>query len=240
MVRTLSALAGALLALICCVTPVFPQDRGVTVEDVVGLEAFGRAAISPDGRWAIYEKRGPYDSATRFDLGQRASWTVTDLWLVDLRRPNAASERLLPGGGPGLLRGSWSPSGARVLIYRFTGARLEVGIVTMADRSVLWTGLTPEMPQMGAVAEWRGDEEVVVMARRDGDLPWLLRYYNAGQTRTAQAWARTASGQEPSRTVVDTANRLPVAEDAGSLQMRSPNRRFRGCSGLCSSTLTGR
>ena len=218
MVRTLSALAGALLALICFVTPVFPQDRGVTVEDVVGLEAFGRAAIPPDGRWAIYEKRGPYDSATRFDLGQRASWTVTDLWLVDLRRPNAASERLLPGGGPGLLRGSWSPSGARVLIYRFTGARLEVGIVTMADRSVLWTGLTPEMPQMGAVAEWRGDEEVVVMARRDGDLPWLLRYYNAGQTRTAQAWARTASGQEPSRTVVDTANRLPVAEDAGSLQ----------------------
>ncbi len=219
MVRTLSALAGAFLTLVCLATPVFPQDRGITVEDVVGLEAFGRAAISPDGRWAIYEKRGRYDSATRFDLGQRASWTITDLWLVDLRRPNAAPERLLPGEGPGLLRGSWSPSGARVLISRFAGARLEVGIVTMANRSVRWTGLTPEMPQMGAVAEWRGDDEVVVMARRDGDLPWLLRYYNASQTRTAQAWARTASGREPSRTVVDTVNRLPTAEGAGSLQI---------------------
>lgn len=218
MVRILSALLGALLTLICLTTSVFPQDRGVTIEDVIGLEAFGRAAISPDGRWAIYEKRGRYDSATRFDLGQRASWTITDLWLVDLRRPDAAPERLLPGQGPGLLRGSWSPSGARFLIYRFTGARLEVGIVTMADRSVRWTGLTPEMPQMGAVAEWRNEDEIVVMARRDGDLPWLLRYYNASQTRTAQAWARTASGQAPSRTVVDTANRLPVAENGGSLQ----------------------
>jgi len=218
MVRILSALAGAWLTLVCLVTPVFSQDRSVTVEDVVALEAFGRASISPDGRWALYEKRGPYDRATRYDLGQRASWTITDLWMVDLRRPDAAPERLLPGEGPGLLRGSWSPSGARVLISRFTGARLEVGIVTMADRSVRWTGLTPEMPQMGAVAEWRGDDEVVVVGRRDGDLPWLLRYYNASQTRTAQAWARTASGREPSRTVVDTVNRLPTAEGVGSLQ----------------------
>jgi hypothetical protein len=217
-IRRLSALVWALMALACLATPVSPQDRGVTVDDIVGLEAFGRASISPDGRWALYEKRGRYDSATRFDLGQRASWTITDLWRVDLRRPDAAPERLLPGEGPGLLRGSWSPSGARVLVSRFDGVRLEVGVVTMADRSVHWTGLTPEMPQMGASAEWRGDGEVVVMARRGGDLPWLLRYYNASQSRTARAWARTAAGQEASRTVVDTANRLPTADGAGGLQ----------------------
>lgn len=218
MIRKLSALTWALMTLVCLATPVSPQDRGVTVDDIVGLEAFGRASISPDGRWAIYEKRGRYDSATRFDLGQRASWTTTDLWLVDLHSSEAVPERLLPGEGLGLLRGSWSPSGARLLIHRFDGARLEVGVVTMADRSVRWTGVTPEMPQMGASAEWRSDDVVVVMARRDGDLPWLLRYYNASQARTAQAWARTASGREPSRTVVDTANRLPTAEAAGSLQ----------------------
>lgn len=218
MLQRLFALVRVLLALAFAVAPATAQDRGVTVDDIVGLEAFGRAAMSPDGRWAIYEKRGRYDGATRFDLGQRASWTIMDLWLVDLRRPGAAPERLLSGEGPGLLRGSWSPSGKRFLVYRFTGARLEIGVVTMSDRSVRWTGLTPEMPQMGASAEWRSDDEVVVMVRRDSDLPWLLRYYNASQARTTQAWARTASGREPSRTVVDTSNRVPTAEGSSSLQ----------------------
>jgi len=218
--RTLCALLGAMMALACVAAPAAGRERGLKVDDVVALEAFGRATISPDGRWAVYEKRGPYDSATRFDLGQRAVWTIMDLWRVDLEQPDAVPERLLPGEGPGLLRGGWSPSGDRLLVHRFTGDRLEIGIVTVADRSVRWTGLTPEMPQMGAASQWVDDATVVLMTRRDGDLPWLLRYYGASQVATSDAWRRTAAGDGPARTVIDAeARRVWAGRPAGDQRL---------------------
>ena len=49
-------------------------DRRLTVEDLLGLEAFGRADISPDGRWAVYEKRDGYNT---MDGGP--PWRAVDL-----------------------------------------------------------------------------------------------------------------------------------------------------------------
>lgn len=197
-------LAWAVIALACLTSPAAAQTRPLAVDDIVRLESFGRASIAPNGRWAVYEKRGPYDSAPRFDLGPRSQWAIMDLRLVDLTRPGSPPERLLPQEGLGLLRGAWSPSGARLLIYRFGQETLEVGIVTMADRTVRWTGLTPEMPLMGAAFEWVSDDRVALVVRSDSSLPWLLRYYRDGQSRTTEAWRRTADGQQPSRTIIET------------------------------------
>ena len=180
-------LAWAVIALACLTSPAAAQTRPLAVDDIVRLESFGRASIAPNGRWAVYEKRGPYDSAPRFDLGPRSQWAIMDLRLVDLTRPGSPPERLLPQEGLGLLRGAWSPSGARLLIYRFGQETLEVGIVTMADRTVRWTGLTPEMPLMGAAFEWVSDDRVALVVRSDNSLPWLLRYYRDGQSRTTEA-----------------------------------------------------
>lgn len=199
-------LAAAMMALAFLASGARAQTgtpRALTVDDIVSSEAFGRASISPDERWAIYEKRGPYDTAPRFDLGPRSQWRTTDLWLVDLKDPGAAPVRLAPGQGPGLLRGPWSPTGARLLIYRIRDETLEVGIVTLVDRSVRWSGLTPEMPQTGAAAEWVSDERVVLMTRPDATLPLLLRYYRASQTAVVEAWTRTATGKTASRTVMN-------------------------------------
>ncbi len=99
----------AAMALACIGSPAIGQSRPLAVDDIVRLEAFGRAALSPDGHWLIYEKRGAYDAAPRFDYGPRSTWAIMDLWLVDLRQSNP-SQRLLPDEPPGLLRGSWSPS----------------------------------------------------------------------------------------------------------------------------------
>ncbi|MCG2665225.1 hypothetical protein [Brevundimonas sp.] len=77
----------------------------MTVNDIVSTEAFGRASLSPKGRWGIYEKRGPYDTAPRFDLGPRSQWLTMDLWRVDMSRPGAAPERLLPGVWIGVEKG---------------------------------------------------------------------------------------------------------------------------------------
>lgn len=209
-------LAWAVIALACLTSPAAAQTRPLAVDDIVRLESFGRASIAPNGRWAVYEKRGPYDSAPRFDLGPRSQWAIMDLRLVDLTRPGSPPERLLPQEGLGLLRGAWSPSGARLLIYRFGQETLEVGIVTMADRTVRWTGLTPEMPQMGAAFEWLSDDRVALVVRSDNSLPWLLRYYRDGQRKMTEAWPRTAEGRRPSRTIVETAAGVATAETSSA------------------------
>jgi len=212
MSKLVSHLLWAALALVCLAPMAAAQTRSLTVNDIVSTEAFGRASLSPDGRWAIYEKRGPYDAAPRFDLGPRSQWLTMDLWRVDMTRPGAAPERLLPGEGPGLIRGSWSSSSERLVVYRLRGDRFEVGVAAVAERSVRWTGLTPEMPMTGAAAEWASETELVLMVRPDGSLPWLLRYYDGSQAAMMEAWRATAMGQRPSRTVMQAEAGVAFAE----------------------------
>lgn len=219
MIRSLRRLGLAVLALAWGATAAFAQSRPIQVEDIVTLEGFGRASIAPDGAWAVYEKRGAYDTTPRFDFGGRSGWAITDLWLVDLKRPAAPPRRLLPHEPVGLLRGAWSPAGTRLLVYSFRDARLEIGIVTLADRSVRWTGLTPELPLTGAAAEWISEDEVALTVRPDGSLPAILRYYGGSQIRATQAWARTALGQEPSRTVVEARGGVATTEAAPASQV---------------------
>ncbi|CAM2831032.1 S9 family peptidase [Brevundimonas diminuta] len=187
-------------------------SRPVTVDDIVALEAFGRAEISPDGRWAVYEKRGPYNTIPRFEFAWRSTWTIMDLWLVDLADPTAPPRLLLPGEGPGLQKVSWSPGGERLLITRLRGRDFEYGVVAMAERTVVWTGLTPEVPTVGATTAWISDDELVLMVRADGSLPATLRYDGGAQLRTSAAWEMTAQGVEPSRTIVDARSGVEGSE----------------------------
>lgn len=222
MLRMMKPLFGAMVACACLLTAdahadEAPPGRPVTVQDIVELESFGRATISPDGRWAVYEKRGPYNTATRFDFGVRAAWTIMDLWLVDLEAPERPPERLLETEGLGLQRLSWSPDSRRLLITRLQGDNLEAGVVTVADRSVWWTSLTPEMPRTGATAEWRSAEELVISIRPDGSLPELLAYDSGLQQEMTEAWRRSASGREASRTVIEAADGRATPERSRSI-----------------------
>lgn len=216
MIRKCARLLAVVITLICGPGPAFAQERevgrAVSVDDIVELEAFGRAEFSPDRRWAVYEKRGAYDSAVRFDFAARAPWTIMDLWLVDLSAPDRPPERLLPDEGLGLQRVAWSPDGGRLLISRFRGDEYEFGVVTIADRSVIWTGLTPETPPEGASAEWVSAHEVVVLTRPDRSLPVLIRRFSGTQARMTEAWRRSSLGREPSRTLIDARGGVVRAE----------------------------
>lgn len=191
------------LTLACAATHADAQSRPLAVEDVVRLESFGRASIAPSQRLAVYERRGAYNTAPRYDFGGRSTWAITDLMLIDLDRPLSAPERLLPQEPIGLLRGPWSPSGDRLVVYRFGGGRYEAGIVTLSTRTVAWTGLTPDLPPSGSAVEWASDHEVLLTVRPDGTLPALLRHFGASQERLGVAWDKTRLGQAPSRTVID-------------------------------------
>lgn len=209
---------GAAMAVACLVSTAAAQDpparRPLAVADITALEAFGRGSISPDGRWAVYEKRGRYDALPRFDWAQRSAWAGMELWRVDLTDSGAAPERLFAGEGPGLMQVAWSPSGERLLIHRFQDGRFEFGLATMEGPAVRWTGLTPEIPTAGATAAWVSDDAVLVMTRPDGSLPQVMRYYSGVQDRTTKAWERTSLGREPSRTVVETLGGVAGTEAA--------------------------
>ena len=199
------SIATAFLSLLVPMTPATARDapRPLLIEDVVRFEAFGRASISPEGGWAVYEKRGPYDTATRFDFGQRSPWTIMTLWRVDLRRPDGAAERIAPDEASALLCGEWSPSGRKLVICRLVGDRYEFGVLDIGAGTVVWTGLAPEIAKTGGTVEWADEDRVVLMVRPDGSLPRILRYYSGSQAKAVQDWRRTAGGAEPSRTIID-------------------------------------
>lgn len=218
MTRRVLRLMLAVMGFACAASSALGQTRPLQIDDVVKLEGFGRASISPGGRWAVYEKRGAYDTTPRFDYGGRSTWAITDLWRVDLKDPARRPRRLLPAEPVGLLRGAWSPSGRYMLVYRFGRGRYEVGIASPDDRSVRWSGLTPEIPLTGASAEWITDDEIALTVRPDGSLPAIVRYYGGSQARAAEAWERTATGREASRTIVEARAGVARTETPDPLQ----------------------
>jgi len=78
----LPALAAATFAVAAAATA---APRGFTVEDLVAMERVGAPAVSPDGSRIVYTVRST-------DLAKNKGHT--DLYMVDLRTPGAAPQRL--------------------------------------------------------------------------------------------------------------------------------------------------
>lgn len=193
------ALASALL-----VMPATAGERLLTIDDVLGMESFGDASLSPDGRWLVYERRRAFDSAARFDRGHRSVWAATDVFLVDLHREGGRMPLLRTGEEEGLVLGPWSPTGAWLLVYRVGAERMEAGVLNLKTRSVLWTGLTPDMPLTGGGAEWRDADRLLLSTRSASSMPWLLERDGASQQASRRLWRDAAEGRIPSNTRIDT------------------------------------
>lgn len=168
--------------------------RPYTVEDMLRSESFGMASVDPGERWVVFERRGPYASAARFDLVSNSAWTVSALWIQSLRTPGQATRLLPDAEGAGHVLGPWSPSGRRLLIYRLWGEQWEAGVVDVDTRVVRWLGLTPELAVFGRIAQWRSDDELLLIARPDRSLPRLLVHATRAQDRLRDRWTATAAG----------------------------------------------
>lgn len=185
----------ALLAsLIACASGVGAETvRPLTIAEVLRMESFGAAAISPDEHWVVFERRAPYDSLPRYDLGQRSVWAASRVWIADLKAADAPAPLL--SGDEGVTLGGWSPSGRRLLVFRLTERAWEAGVVSLPDRSVRWTGLTPDLPLTGAAFAWRDDDRLLLTTRPDGSLPWPLAYDGQSQVEAADLWREAAAGR---------------------------------------------
>lgn len=192
-------------------------DRTLSLDDVLSMETFGSAALSPDGAWAVYERRRPYDTAPRFDRSHRTGWAVSDLMIA--RTDGGTPEPLLAAeAGTGVLLGSWSPDSRRVLVFRLRGDYFEAGVVEVADRSMVWTGLTPDLVN-GVSSAWLDGDRLALTVRPGGDLPWSLRFDGTGQAEMDRRWQRTAQGREPSRSRIETRGGL-VTTDAAAPELQ--------------------
>jgi len=138
--------------------------RPFTVEDLLDLESFGEASRSPDGHRIVFEQRGAYDSADRFDLSYLGHWSTSRLLITD---PDGTPPRplLAPGEGDGHVLGAWSGSGRRLLIHRLRDDRWDSGVVELSSGEVRWLGLGIEPPIRGETAVWRSDEQLIVVVR---------------------------------------------------------------------------
>lgn len=181
------------LALACALVSWSPPVAAdpFSVDQMLDAESFGAVAITPDERWIMFERRGPYRTAQRFDLGYFNSWSTSEIWIAESAAPQAA-RRLLPDRGVTL--GAMSPSGDRFTVQRLMGDRWETGVVSPATGTVQWLGVGAEPPTRGETTLWLSDHELILVARKDRDLPYEMGALARGVRETHQRREATAGG----------------------------------------------
>ncbi len=190
----LARIAGALL--LVWTSASYAQDRPFTIDTALGLEEFGRSAFDPTGRFVVFERYRPYDTAARFDAGYYNRFTRSELFIAQVDGSAPARRLLTEGEGTGHVLGDWSPSGTHLLVYRFRHGRWEAGIYTVSTARVHWLPVTPELSLYGPVTAWRDDQTLILITRAAGDQPWHLRMGSAPDIIRTRLSQDQASGRE--------------------------------------------
>lgn len=164
-----------------------------TVDDMLRVESFGSASVSPDQRFIVFERRGGYETADRFDLTYLGAVQTNTVWIAT--PDGAAPQRLLPEEeGRGHVLGPWSPSGRRLVVHRLQGDDWETGIVDIGNRSVRWLGLGAEPPTHGESVIWRSDDELILVVRTDRRMPYDISGVSPGLEAMTARWAAVRRG----------------------------------------------
>lgn len=207
----------ALLAALLILVAAPAVARPYTLDDHLRREELGRAEVSADGRWIVWERRLPYREGGRFDYDRFNDLFRTRLEVIDLE--GALGRRALgqAAAGAGYALGPLSPDGVRAAVYRLQDGRWRLGVADLAARSVRWLALSPEISDYGQTVLWRSPAELLVIATAPGVEPFALRWARP-QAQVASRW-RAAAGGEASTTVYGSGRYL-------GLTPRDPPRRL--------------
>jgi len=154
--------------------PAVADSEPFTVDAMLRSEGFGSVRLTPDSRQVLFERLGPYDSADRFDLSYLGQWGTSEIWIAPSDGSSPARPLMSPDERRGVMLGDWSPSGRRLLVHRLQGDRWESGVVEMRTGSVHWLGAGAEPPVKGETAVWRSEDELLLIVRTDGGLPYEI------------------------------------------------------------------
>ncbi|MFC5345534.1 alpha/beta hydrolase family protein [Brevundimonas staleyi] len=181
--------------------PAQAEGRPFTVDDLLALESLGDVRLSPDSRFLVIERAGPYDATERFEHDYYTRLAITDLEVRD--RAGALLHTLRSNGSQGYDSGPFSPDGRHMAVFRLSpGPRWQLGVLVLETGQVTWLDVTPDQSLVGRSVGWRGADELVFLARERGDLPIVLRMGWQTQARTAERWRRQQEGREPTVTAL--------------------------------------
>lgn len=192
--KRVTASAWAALALLAGAPHAPASARPFTVEDLLQQESFGAVAIAPSGRWVVFEQRGPYAGAGRFDDDQGNPIGTSRLFIAE-RDASGPARPLLPGEAPGQLIGAVAPSGDRLAVYQFHRGDWRVGVVELSTGAVRWLDVRLPKPHRGRLLQWRSDSEVLVVDLGPAPLATSDRIGRVSAEALPRLWADSASGR---------------------------------------------
>lgn len=178
------------------------QTAPFTVDDLLEQESLGNLRISPDSRWVIVERVAPWDRAATYDLGQYTAQLLTGLEIHDVQGsgpPRTISDR---DHGTGYISGPFSPDGSQMVVYRLTPQTFRIGVMHLQTAAIRWFDVTPEWPNIGQTVAWRSDDELIIIARPDDDLPVGMQHGRQAQSKATRLWAEAAAGHQPTGVVM--------------------------------------
>lgn len=199
--RRPALLAAVLLALSAPEASASEPPQRFSAERLVRMEGLGPARLSPSGRWAVVERRGPYASAATYAYGPLTGALLADLIVADAW--GGTADRILGGGDPdGYQAGPFSPDERRMVVYRLTADRRELGVLTLASGEIRWLGVAPELAVLGRTVAWRDDRALVAVLTGDDALPLYYRLARQTQAAVSERWTRAAEGRRATATFV--------------------------------------
>lgn len=183
----------AALGLACALASGVAQAQPFTVEHLLSLQDLTRAAFSPQGRYLVLNVEAPWKAAARYDLDANTYLALGRPMIVDLAA-TGARPLLKMEDGAGYTTGAFSADGSRIVVYRLTGSRLELGVTALATGDTVWSGLEVDTETFSPVARWIDDGSLLVLSRSAANTRSLGGSF-VHQARSTAAWADQALGR---------------------------------------------
>jgi dipeptidyl aminopeptidase/acylaminoacyl peptidase len=199
--------------------------RDLTIEDVAQLSRVGAPAVSPDGRWLVWQQR-------ETDLA--ANKGRYDLWRLDLGTKGAKPEKLVAEADVNETSPNFAPDG-RVYFQSDKGGKDGIWSVSIAGEGLTMVA-QPEGGFSGFKLSPQGDRALVWADRKPGaptiQPAEVKKNPNAGSGRTydkmfVRHWDTWANGERSQLFVIPLSGGASVAV-APSLVGDTPSKPFGG------------
>lgn len=171
--------------------------RSFTINDLLSLERFDAAEITPDGRHIVLQTEARYDTAARYDMDGFTTPLLGRIKIAELPFKGSTRDLLPAIAGTGYVAGPMSPSGRRMAVQRLRGYRWDTGVVDLETGAVRWFDVPAETATWGRSLQWRSDTRLIVLALPKRGLPWFLKTISQTTHRLPSLWRRQALGKAP-------------------------------------------
>lgn len=186
------------MAALCLLFGSSASAKPYSIDDLLKLESYGQVLVEPQERWAVIDRRGPYENAERFSYGFFNNRGISQVLAVDLKRGGPARQLFPHEFGAGYWGGSFSPSGDKLALFRLKDDRLNLGVVDMKSREQRWLPYSVDLHPAHPAPQWVNDDILVFSVLPAGRLPNMLRYPGLPQRRLPHMWEHAAAGGQSS------------------------------------------